>query len=98
NPGRFNVMRANSEGELPWVVIKARELDWGVLIDAFLVNAAKVGDRYAAQVFDDRSGRAENGSTVVTPPLKLACSQGMFKMFRSICGNDHYVVASEYRD
>lgn len=95
---RENVVRPKSEDDLPWAVIKAREIDWGVLVDAVLVDAARVGNRYAARVFDDQSGQAENGSTVVTPPLVQIGSRGMFKMFRSVCGNDRYVVASEYRE
>ncbi|WP_313629623.1 hypothetical protein [Pseudomonas sp.] len=89
-------MTVSKESDLPAAVILASEIDWGVFVDAFLTDAAKVGVRYAAKVFGDRSGRTADGSTVVTPPVTFVCMNGTFKLFRSSCGGDHYVVVSEY--
>ncbi|MBL3874883.1 hypothetical protein EGV01_23485, partial [Pseudomonas syringae pv. theae] len=52
--------------EIPAQVAIARLIDWGVSIDAFLVDAARVGTRFAASVYLDRSGASVN----VTLPLK----------------------------
>lgn len=89
-------MTVSKESHLPAAVILASEIDWGVFVDAFLTDAAKVGGRYAAKVYRDRSGRAADGSTVVTPPLIFMNMNGVFKLFRSSSGGDHYVVVSEH--
>lgn len=89
-------MTVSEENDLPVAVILARKIDWGVFVDAFLTDAARVGGRYAAKVYGDRSGRVADGSTIVTPPVTFVCMNGRFKLFRSGCGGDHYVVVSEY--
>jgi len=55
--------------EVPGAVIRARAMDWGVTIDAYLYGAARVGERYAAIVYGDKSGASLDGMTVATPPL-----------------------------
>lgn len=55
--------------EIPAQVAIARLIDWGVSIDAFLVDAARVGTRFAASVYLDRSGASVNGMTIATPPV-----------------------------
>ncbi|WP_122762014.1 hypothetical protein, partial [Pseudomonas viridiflava] len=72
----------------------ARGVDWGVPIDAYLMNAAKVGSRFAASVYLDRSGTAANGVTVATPPVFHVAKIRGFEMVRSVCGSDHYVIVS----
>lgn len=88
---------STGEKDPPAAVIHARKIDWGVPVDAFLADAAKVGDRYAAKAYGDQSGRAEDGDTVVTPPVTFLTSDGTYKLFRSVCGRDHYVIVSEHR-
>ncbi len=83
--------------EIPPAVLRASREDWGVRIDAYLINAAKVGDRFAASVFLDHAGAIENGETVVTPPLRSMSARGEFRLMQSVCGQDHYIIVSEYR-
>ncbi|WP_241032736.1 hypothetical protein [Pseudomonas viridiflava] len=84
--------------ELPQDVETARSIDWGVPIDAYLMNAAMVGDRFAASVFLDRSGVCANGMTVATPPLRSVMTIRGFEMMKSVCGADYYVIVSRLRD
>jgi hypothetical protein len=80
---------------LPNEVVQAIAQDWGVLVDAYLFNAACVGDRFAATVFCDRSGMASDGMTVATQPVHLVATRGGFKLLRTLDGADHYVVVTE---
>lgn len=80
---------------VPTEVVQARKLDWGVIVDAYLVGAARVGDRFAARVFHDLSGVNENAMTVVTPPLQEVERRYGFKLMRSVSGVDYFVIASE---
>ncbi|MGQ3822393.1 hypothetical protein [Pseudomonas alliivorans] len=80
---------------VPTEVVQARNLDWGVIVDAYLVGAARVGDRFAARVFHDLSGVNENAMTVVTPPLQEVERRYGFKLMRSVSGVDYFVIASE---
>lgn len=80
--------------EIPVLVENARLVDWGVPIDAYLFNAAKVGTRFAASVYFDRSGASGNGMTVATPPVGYVMKAHGFEMVRSVCGSDHYVIVS----
>jgi len=81
--------------DLPPEVVQARSLEWGVIVDAYLFDAARIGQRYAATVFCDLSGVSENGVTVATPPLVLLKAVAGYKLMRSVSGADHFVIASE---
>lgn len=83
--------------EIPAQVAVARLIDWGVPIDAFLVDAARVGSRFAARVYLDRSGASADGMTVATPPVSEVAKNQGFEMVRSVCGSDHYVIVSRLR-
>jgi hypothetical protein len=76
-------------------VIQATTIDWGVTVDAYLVDAARVGQRYAARVFSDLSGVSADGMTVATPPLELVEARSGFKLMRSLSGGDYYVIVCE---
>ncbi|MCM2376860.1 hypothetical protein NDJ87_07960 [Pseudomonas marginalis] len=79
---------------LPPEIVLAQGLDWPVPIDAYLSDAAKLGERYVALVYNDRSGVSENGMTVATPAVKCVDVRAGFSLVRS-SGGDHYVIASE---
>lgn len=81
---------------IPMQVLAASRIEWGVIIDAFLMNAARVGDRYAAEAYSDRSGAISDGITVVTPPVVPLLNKEGFLLVRSACRNDHYVIVSEH--
>nr|WP_111461837.1 hypothetical protein [Pseudomonas sp. URMO17WK12:I2] len=83
--------------EIPPAVLRASREDWGVLVDAYLTDAAQVGKRFAATLFFDQAGVICNGETVVTPPLRRLDKRGSFWLMQSECGQDHYVVVSNYR-
>lgn len=82
---------------LPPEVIQAMARKWGIFVDAYLVEAARVGNRYAALVFCDQSGAASDGMTIATPPVRHVCSQGPFKLLQTLNGSDHYVLVTEHR-
>lgn len=82
------------EQRIPDEIIRAQGVQWGLCIDAYLLNAARAGQRYAAEVYFDLSGISENGMTVATPPLQCVEIRHGFKLMRSASG-DHYVFASE---
>jgi hypothetical protein len=86
---------AMKKDTLPSEVVQAMAQDWGVLIDAYLFNAACVGNRFAATVFCDRSGAASDGMTVATQPVRLVSTIRGFKLLRTLDGADHYVVVTE---
>ncbi len=74
----------------------AQEIDWGVLIDGYLTDAAVVGDVYAASLYFDHSRQIPDGTTVVTPPVRSVRQQGRFTLLRSLCSKDHYVVVTKF--
>jgi len=78
----------------PIEVIRAQAIDWDVTVDAYLANAARVGRRYAALVYADRSGASEDGATIATPELEFVESRLGFQLMRSASGLDHYVITS----
>lgn len=82
--------------KVPREVLEAKDIDWGVIVDAYLAGAAKVGSQYAAVVYSDRSGVSEDGMTVVTPDVKPISRKGPFALMQSR-GGDHYVIASRYK-
>lgn len=84
--------------EVPPEVEIARAIDWGVPIDAYLTNAARVGTRFAASVYLDRSGVSANGMTVITPPVREVVRIQGLKMLQSISGTDHYVIVTRMSD
>ncbi|GAB0076351.1 hypothetical protein TOC8171_17510 [Pseudomonas syringae] len=86
---------AAGHSPLPAAVERAMTYDWGVLVDAYLMDAGRVGDRYAATVFCDRSGRARDGMTVATPAVEHISTQGGFQLLRAVAASDHYVIVSE---
>ena len=82
--------------KIPPAVPRASREDWGVLVDAYLTDAAQVGQRFAATLFFDQAGVISNGETVVTPPLRRLGRRGDFWLMQSECGQDHYVVVSNF--
>ncbi|EFW80290.1 hypothetical protein [Pseudomonas savastanoi] len=83
-------------GGLPAEVVRAMALDWGVYIDAYLLDAARVGNRYAAIAFCDQSGASSNGMTVATPPVRHVATRGAFKLLQTLDGADSYVLVTEH--
>ncbi|HDS1817320.1 TPA: hypothetical protein QEM96_001962 [Pseudomonas putida] len=79
---------------VPLKVLAAKRIKWGVIIDAYLTDVAKVGMRYSAMVFSDRSGFIQDGETVATPPAKAVDEQQGFVLLQSLCGRDYYVVVN----
>jgi hypothetical protein len=73
----------------------ARSIDWGVTIDAYLMCAARMGNRYAAKAYSDRSGKISDGMTVVTPPVTRLLDKDGFVVVRSVSHQDHYVIVTE---
>lgn len=90
------LVRPGNALEIPGEVEKAKGVDWGVLIDAYLVDAAQVGNRFAASVYRDLSGVSADGMTILTPPVRQLAKVGKFEMLQSLCGNDHYVVVTRF--
>lgn len=88
------LISANDEVEIPPEVEFARAIDWGVPIDAYLTNAARVGTRFAASVYLDRSGMSADGMTVITPSVREVARIEGLEMLQSISGNDHYVIVT----
>lgn len=80
---------------LPPEVIQAMAKEWGVFVDAYLIDAARVGNRYAALVFCDQSAAVADGMTIATPPVRHVCSDGPFKLLQSLDGCDHYVLVTQ---
>lgn len=85
----------NASG-IPDGVEKAKGIDWGVPIDAYLMNAAQVSNRFAASVYSDLSGASEDGMTILTPPVRQLARVEKFELLQSLCGNDHYVVVTRF--
>ncbi|MCD5988496.1 hypothetical protein KDX30_11350 [Pseudomonas sp. CDFA 553] len=83
---------------LPSEVMQAMSHDWGVLVDAYLVNAARVGDRFAATVFCDQSGMVSDGMTVATQPVHQIATRGAFKLLQTLDRADHYVLVTEHAE
>ena len=83
---------------IPSEVLEAQRIQWDVLIDAYLTQAARVGVRYAASVFLDRAGLIADGTTVATPEVKTVEEKQGFVLLQSVCGNDHYVIANWLTD
>jgi hypothetical protein len=81
---------------LPTEVTQAMTCDWGVFVDAYLMDAARVGDRYAARAFCDQSGALTDGMTVVTPKVQQIASRGSYKLLRAWNVDDHYVLVTEF--
>lgn len=92
------VTPASPVGDVPSEVTQAQSIDWGVTVDAYLANAARVGRSYAAHVYKDRSCASLNGMTVATPPLLFVEARGKFKLMRSLSGQDNYVIVSELNE
>ncbi|OSR74430.1 hypothetical protein BV326_01249 [Pseudomonas syringae pv. actinidiae] len=86
---------ATCNQELTPEVVQAKAIEWGVIVDAYLVDASRVGQRYAAKVFSDLSGVSEDGMTVATPPLELVEARSGFRLMRSLIGNDYFVIVCE---
>lgn len=74
----------------------AQAIDWGVVVDGYLVNAAAVGRMYAASLYSDHSQKIADGETVVTPPVATVYQQQGFTLLRSFNGIDHYVLVSQF--
>ena len=80
---------------LPQQVEQATRVAWGVKIDAYLMDAAQVGDRITALVYCDLSGVSSDGMTVVTPEVRAVRQVRGFTLVRSLTGQDHYVIVSK---
>ncbi|WP_457383657.1 hypothetical protein [Pseudomonas sp. TE6349] len=83
---------------LPPRVVQAAGIDWGVTVDAYLMDAARVGNRVTAMVYCDLSGISSNGMTVVTPEVRVVEQKGGYTLVRSLSGMDHYVIISAMPD
>lgn len=81
---------------VPREVVEASNIDWGVIVDAYLANAARVGGQYAALVYRDRSGVSSDGMTVLTPVVRPTAQKGTFTLIQTLGGGDHHVIASRY--
>jgi len=82
---------------LPIEVSRAQQVNWGVFVDAYLVNAAKIGNRFAAEAYGDRSGLIVDGTTVATAPVRsIACVNG-FRLLQTLDAGDHYVLVTELK-
>lgn len=90
-PGKEFVQKANS---IPPAVLAASNEQWGVLIDAYLVDAVRVGSRFAATAYLDLSGAIDDGSTVATPPVRTVERRESFVLLQTLCGSDYYVIAA----
>lgn len=75
-------------------LVVAQAHDWGALVDAYLVDAAEVGDRFVAYVYGDLSGGLADGMTIVTPPSEIIAELKGMALLRTVSGNDHYVMVS----
>ncbi|BBI43270.1 hypothetical protein [Pseudomonas syringae] len=94
--GDKKVCSPEALSELPAPVETAMTVDFGVVVDGYLFNAARVGNVYTASLYFDHAQTIANGSTVVTPPCEeVFCVKG-FKLVRSLNGADHYVIVTEY--
>lgn len=81
--------------ELPTRVVRASCIDWGVTIDAYLSDAAKVGNRFTARVYRDLSGMNSDGMTIVTPEVQPVSERSGYTLVRSLSGHDYYVIVSQ---
>lgn len=70
--------------------------DWGVFVDAYLLNGAQVGERFAATAYFSQPGEISDGMTVATLPVRHVTTQGAFKLLQTLDGADHYVLVSEH--
>lgn len=86
---------ASAAEPLPAEVRQAMAYDWGVFVDAYLCNVARVGDRYAATAYFARPGEIPNGVTVATHQVRRVATQGVFALLQTLDGADHYVIVSE---
>ncbi|WP_313326067.1 hypothetical protein [Pseudomonas qingdaonensis] len=75
-------------------LVKAQAHDWGVPVDAYLIDAADFESRLVAYVYADLSGRLDDGMTIVTPPVELISQYKGMALFRTMCGKDNYVLVS----
>lgn len=92
----YSSMNTPPASDVPPEVEAAKCIDWGVMIDAFLMHAASVGSQFTGSVYCDRSGASSNGMTVITPRVvRLSQRHGM-TLLRSISGADHYVVVTPF--
>ncbi len=89
-------MSACEQMEHPPGVIRATAIEWDVTVDAYLMNAARVGNRYAAVVYRDLSGVILDGMTVFTPQVRPVEVRQGYLLVRSLDGGDHYVIVSEH--
>ncbi|MEE4697096.1 hypothetical protein V2J91_10750 [Pseudomonas alliivorans] len=85
------------EEHLPIEVTRAQRVNWGVFVDAFLMNAAKVGNRFAAEAYGDQSGLISDGTTVATAPVRSIASVNGFQLLQTLDAGDHYVIVTELK-
>lgn len=81
--------------ELPTQIVRASCIEWGVTIDAYLSDAARVGNRFTARVYRDLSGINSDGMTIVTPEVQPVSERSGYTLVRSLSGRDHYVIVSQ---
>jgi hypothetical protein len=92
---RRNILSLIAPAAIPSQVLMACSIDWGVTVDAYLMGAARIGDRYAAEAYLDSSGKIKDGMTVITPDVTHVTSKAGFVMVRSLSQKDHYVIVTE---
>lgn len=94
--GDEQVSALQATQELKDRLAAAQEINWGVIVDGYLSDAAVVGNVYAASLYLDRARMIQDGETVVTPPVQIISKYQGFTLLKSCCGQDHYVIVSEY--
>lgn len=95
---KFGEKVVQEAGSIPPVVVAASKEQWGVAIDAYLVDAVRVGNRFAATAYFDLSGCIDDGSTVATPPVRAVERRESFVLLQTLCGSDYYVIAASRPD
>lgn len=89
--------RPTKQIPLPNEVRRAQKVNWGVLVDAYLMQAAPVGNRFAAVAYADQSGRIADGTTVATAPVRSIAIRGGFQLLQTLDASDHYVLVTELK-
>jgi len=95
-PSDEQVIALEAPDDLGGRLKAAQEINWGVIIDGYLSDAAPVGDVYTASIHFDHSRLIQDGETVITPPVEVVRKYGGFTLLKSCCGRDHYVIVSVY--
>ena len=92
----YSSMNTPLISDVPPEIEVAKRIDWGVMIDAFLMHTAQVGSQFTGSVYCDRSGAALDGMTVITPGVVRVSQKHGMTLLRSISGADHYVIVTPF--